>query len=224
MNTKKEYKRGDILGELVFLYDISISEKNRKAMFQCQKCQREFISSVYGVRANHTKSCGCVTTATHGLSKHPLYSIWCGIKERCYSPNIKEYKYYGERGIVICDEWKNDFKAFYDHVIQLPDYDKRGMTLDRINNDGNYEPGNLRWATMYVQNRNRGKSSRNKSGYTGVLKRGKRFQSSIRVDYKMIVLGTYGNISDAVSARNDYIIKNNLEFKIQKHNAYSHAI
>lgn len=84
----------------------------------------------------------------------PLYAVWCGIKSRCYNPNTANYKYYGAKGIVMCDEWKNDFKAFYNWAIdngwQL------GLTIDRHpNQKGNYEPSNCRIATMKEQSANR---------------------------------------------------------------------
>ena len=63
---------------------------------------------------------------------------------RCNNPKTKSYKYYGARGIAVCKEWSRDFKAFYDHISGLPGFDNPKLTIDRINNDGNYEPGNIR--------------------------------------------------------------------------------
>lgn len=75
--------------------------------------------------------------------------------DRCTLPLNDNYENYGARGIHICDEWVRDFQAFYDYVSQLPKFDMDGMSLDRIDTDGNYEPGNMRWATMKEQQRNR---------------------------------------------------------------------
>ena len=75
--------------------------------------------------------------------------------QRCTNPNQIRFKDYGGRGIKVCDEWLNSFEAFYDHVSQLPHFGEEGYSLDRINNNGNYEPGNVRWATAAEQVKNR---------------------------------------------------------------------
>ena len=145
----------------------------------------------------------------HGLSEHSIYKRLCTIKSRCYNKNNKDYKYYGGRGIKVCDEWRYDFKAFYDYVTSLPGYDLE-LTIDRKDNNGNYEPGNLRWANMHTQTANRRMLSINKSGYTGVFKSGKFWRSHITVNRQLIYLGWFHNILDCVAERDQYIIDNNL--------------
>lgn len=86
---------------------------------------------------------------THGLSSTRLYRIWHGIEQRCNNPNNKAYKSYGGRGIRVCELWLRDFKSFYDWAIS--NGYKDFLTLDRLNNNGNYEPSNCRWATQKVQ-------------------------------------------------------------------------
>ena len=95
-----------------------------------------------------TKSCGCRKGFhKHGMClggpKTPEYTTWIAMKRRCYYTKHKSYKWYGGRGIKICDEWKNDFQAFYDYM------GPRDITqsIDRIDNDGNYEPDNVRWVS-----------------------------------------------------------------------------
>lgn len=84
----------------------------------------------------------------------PLYTIWCGIKSRCYNPKTANYKYYGAKGIIVGEEWKNDFKAFYTWAIGKGW--KPGLTIDRHpNRIGNYEPTNCRLATWKEQAENK---------------------------------------------------------------------
>lgn len=94
------------------------------------------------------------TFADTYINHVPLYSIWCGIKTRCYNAKAANYKYYGAKGIVMCDEWKNDFMVFYKWAIN--NGWQPGLTIDRYpNGKGNYEPSNCRIATMKQQAGNR---------------------------------------------------------------------
>ena len=86
-----------------------------------------------------------------------IYNRWRAMRERCKNPNNKAYKNYGGRGISVCDEWDKSFQTYFDYVSKLDHFGEEGYTLDRINNDGNYEPGNVRWATKSEQERNKRK-------------------------------------------------------------------
>ena len=88
-----------------------------------------------------------------GRSNTRLYRIWVNMKTRCYNINASNYERYGGRGITICDEWKNDFAAFYNWAMSNGYSDD--LTIDRINNNGNYEPLNCRWASYSDQNKNK---------------------------------------------------------------------
>lgn len=105
------------------------------------------------------KSCGCLrrkgSNLKHGLKKHYLYRLWTGIKTRCYIKTTKCFHNYGGRGIKMFPQWRHDFKSFYDWILQnLGDRPSDEYSLDRIDNDKNYEPFNLRWAIKAVQSQN----------------------------------------------------------------------
>lgn len=88
---------------------------------------------------------------THGYSKTPLYAVWKTMRARCSNPNNKSWENYGGRGIKVCDRWQSSYENFLADVGERPP----GLTLDRIDPDGDYEPGNVRWATWHVQRINR---------------------------------------------------------------------
>ena len=88
--------------------------------------------------------------------KKRLYSIWHNMKSRCYNPNTEKFKYYGGKGISVCEEWKNNFKAFYDWAVANGYRDD--LTIDRINGSKGYSPDNCKWSDMTQQNNNTSKN------------------------------------------------------------------
>lgn len=99
--------------------------------------------------SGNSKSCGCSRRKNGEIHNHRLYNIWRGMKNRCYNSSHMAYENYGGRGIEICEEWKNDFQTFYKWAVENGYSDN--LTIDRINNDGNYEPNNCRWITQKEQ-------------------------------------------------------------------------
>jgi len=122
------------------------------------KCQCD-CGNTHIVKASHlltgsVKSCGCLRKEKwHGMNNTRIYHIWENMKQRTMNPSANEYEHYGGRGIKVCDEWI-DFKGFYSWVKTTNYNDEEKLTLDRIDNDGDYCPNNCRWVTRKKQNRN----------------------------------------------------------------------
>lgn len=131
----------------------------------------------------------------HGLRKTVEYNSWWGMKERCYDPTRASYENYGGRGIKVCDRWHTSFSNFIEDMGKRPD----GYSLDRIDNDGDYEPSNCRWSPKYVQQVNQRIRSDNKSGVKGVCFDKRRNKWEVKVSSKYI--GRYETLEQAKVAR-----------------------
>lgn len=147
-------KPGDKFGARTVL-GVPFRQGYRKRSFVVVECQcgAVAISNVDNLAGGKGSICKRCSHLKHGLVKHPLNSVWCGMKQRCYNKNMHRYVDYGGRGIKICDEWRNDFEAFHNWAIA--NGWQAGLQIDRIDNDGIYEPGNCRFVTPQANSLNR---------------------------------------------------------------------
>jgi hypothetical protein len=150
---------GKKFGKLTVLEKVE-NKKQEKTKWLCRcDCGKTKIIRGSSLTSGNTKSCGCYAKelvktnfSTHNLAKHPLYKIWANMKSRCENHKNINFSNYGGRGIKVCEEWQ-EFKPFYDWAISNG-YEKK-LNIDRINNDGNYEPKNCRWVSPKVNSSNK---------------------------------------------------------------------
>lgn len=204
--------------ELILLKDLGRKKltsksryKTRQGLYKCF-CGNEFKAISTAINTGKKISCGCINkkNTTHGLTNHRLYRIWNGIMNRCFNEGSSDYPNYGGRGITVCEEWiyiEDFISDMYPSFIE-------GLSIDRIDNNGNYEPSNCRWASKEIQNRNtRVLRANNTSGYRGVswFSPTDKFVARIKVDTKVTHLGTFNTAIEAAYAYDKYIIENRLE-------------
>jgi hypothetical protein len=220
---KEIIKKGTMFGGVKYIHDVGMIGAYRTAEFKCF-CGNVFVSKVTNVKKSVTRSCGCLRNGRkgemagnykHGLSSSRLYGIWNGMKHRCYNVSDINYKRYGGRGISVCNEWVNNFLAFYKYASTLDNHNNKNYSIDRIDNDGDYEPGNIRFATQLEQCENRKpKKAYSNTGRQGVYERNGKFFSSVTHNGKLIHMGTFKTIDEAVVARRLYVLKNKIKNRI----------
>ena len=141
--------------KLELIKEVKVINKHSYWLCKCE-CGNEKIIRLDSVKSGKTQSCGCIRKdrafKVHGKSRTKLYHIYYGMKQRCYNKNDKAYKHYGLRNIKIDERWLSDFQNFYNWSIE--NGYKEGLSIDRINVNGNYEPSNCRWIECREQNNN----------------------------------------------------------------------
>lgn len=165
----KEDLKGGKFGRLTVI-SFNHKDDNYRNYWTCIcDCGEKRIVQDSALKNGKSESCGCLsrevatktmsdTFKTHGLSKTPTYHTWKRMRQRCSNRSNKKYYRYGGRGITVCKRW-NKYENFLEDMGERPGDD---LSLDRIDNDGNYEPSNCRWATQKVQQNNRGNNLSNK--------------------------------------------------------------
>lgn len=151
--TGKEFGR-------ILVLSRAVTRAKKGTRWKCKcTCGTIFFARSWNLRKGNTTSCGCYSAELkfkHGRHPKKLYAVWHHMKDRCFNPNNSRYHRYGGRGITICPEWRYDFAVFREWA--LTHGYQEGLTIDRIDNDGNYQPENCRWITNLEQQNNKANS------------------------------------------------------------------
>jgi hypothetical protein len=192
-------RTGQQFGKLTVLHKAKTNTR-KKVLWRCRCTCGNEVSVVAGsLVTGNTKSCGCILpNFKHGGWKKASYNSWRAMIRRCTNPKDKDYKRYGARGVSVYPAWL-DYATFKDAMGEPVG----NQTLDRIDPAGNYEPGNLRWASPTVQARNVKTRETSKSGYTGVHFRAGKWYGEITANKKKYYSKACDSIQDAAKARKD---------------------
>lgn len=166
----------DLLGQkLGLLRIVAVAPRNKRKQECCQvvcECGTSKVLPLTRLTSGNTKSCGCLkakmdadrvntSQLTHGdatkANRAPEYVAWVNMNQRCYNPGNTSYDRYGAIGVRVCEDWRGSYEKFFSHIGRRP---ARGYSVDRIDPFGNYEPGNVRWATVREQTLNKRKNHR----------------------------------------------------------------
>ena len=205
-----------LIGETYLKKPKEDSQGYTYGLYECQYCGTQWECRTTVINRGISKSCGCQRGKgfKHGLESNRFYSTWSGLVARCNNPNSSGYYKYGARGITVCEEWL-DVKNFVAWA-EATHPNIAGVSLDRIDNDGAYSPENCRWANASIQGINQRMRKSNTSGYVGVYwHKGKgTWDAKVAINNRSNHLGSFKIKEEAVQARDNYIIQNNLPHKL----------
>jgi hypothetical protein len=204
----KPLKTGDKYGKLTVYSRVENKGSRIYYLFVCDCGNEKALSKDLVVRG-HTSSCGCLhdincPSRTHGKSNTKTYRIWRGMMSRCNNPNVKAYKNYGGRGIMVCEEWHN-YETFLKDMGERPE----GKSLDRRDCNQGYYKENCRWASAEEQAQNKRKSKANTTGRTGVSYLAAQEKYSVEISTNGIheYGGVFDNLIDAIAKREELELK-----------------
>lgn len=149
---KRRHLLGTRVGRMTVLKKLPTKlGKKQFWLCHCDACGRDVERTTSHLTRSSAKTCGCVGNRTHGKTHSSEYNSWATAKQRCHTPTSSKYQWYGARGISMCEAWRDSFATFIAYVGPRP---SPKHSLDRIDVNGNYEPGNVRWATRVEQRNN----------------------------------------------------------------------
>ena len=198
-NKRSQNRRIDydsIVGETLYNYFVFNHNKdNRKLSVECIFCKKIKDVDRYKLYRGLYGKCECLLN--HNMSRSKIYNRWKGMKSRCNNPNHTHYNHYGARGIKVCDRWATSFDNFYKDMGEPP---TEKHQIDRIDNDGNYEPNNCRWVTPTQNMNNQREKQHNKTGYQNVYFKNGRYESGFEFNKTYYHVGTFDNAKQAYEA------------------------
>lgn len=204
-----KYNPGEKYAKLTILEEGPRSRLDKRQVWCSCDCgnPEPTLVQVNNIISGNTSSCGCVgeeSRKTHGMSNTRTYQIHEGMIRRCKPHLADDFPYHAGKGIKVCEEWKT-FENFFEDMGECPE----GMSLDRIDVNGNYCKDNCRWATNSVQGYNKGLDPNNTSGKSGVswYTQNQKWSAEIHVENQHIRLGMFNNFEDAVKAREEAELK-----------------
>lgn len=207
--TRQRISLNKLKDKLEVIEDLGMEGRYRYYLVKCPKCEMPFKTRASLINQKKISGCQSCAAKTHDMTNTRIFGIWTSLIKRCTSPKSISYDNYGGRGITVYEEWK-DFITFYNWA--MSNGYNENLTIDRIDNDGNYKPSNCRWVDYCVQNANKGKTKRNTSGFKGVGYRKDRghWTVNITTDNKTYHLGSSKCRLECAYKYDEFIRENNL--------------